>query len=212
MHALTIAASPSGQSRSALLLDAARQSLARAGIAAGEVLVLRDLPAEPLLRGRGIDAALAAALERVQRADAVVLATPIYKAAYSGLLKVFLDLLPQDALHGKPAWPLACGGSPAHTLALDHSLRPVLDNLGAHPVLPAVFALESQLARTAEHAHAHDLADERGGPSSPVVRILDAALQRRLDAGAARLAQALDAQRAQALRERMRAEPARCSA
>ncbi|MBO0743094.1 MAG: NAD(P)H-dependent oxidoreductase, partial [Hyphomicrobiaceae bacterium] len=116
------------------------------------------------------------------RAHAVVLATPIYKAAYSGLLKAFLDLLPQDGLHGKWIWPLATGGSPAHTLALDHSLRPVLDNLGAHQVVPSVYALESQVQLSVD------------GVSTAAQPRFDADVQRRLDAGAARLANALESQ------------------
>lgn len=67
----------------------------------------------------------------VDETDALVVATPIYQAAYSGLLKTFLDLLPQHAFAGKPVLPLATGGSPAHVLALDYALRPVLTALGA---------------------------------------------------------------------------------
>jgi GNAT superfamily N-acetyltransferase len=58
-------------------------------------------------------------------------ATPVYQAAYSGLLKVFLDLLPQFAFRGKAVLPLVTGGSPAHVLAVDYALRPVLSQLGA---------------------------------------------------------------------------------
>ncbi|WP_204272820.1 NAD(P)H-dependent oxidoreductase, partial [Escherichia coli] len=75
--------------------------------------------------------AIAAAVLAVEQADLVVVSTPIYKAAYSGLLKVFLDLLPPDALRGKLVLPLATGGSPAHVLALDYALKPVLSALGA---------------------------------------------------------------------------------
>ena len=55
----------------------------------------------------------------------------MYQAAYSGLLKVFLDLLPQFAFRGKAVLPIVTGGSPAHVLAVDYALRPVLANLGA---------------------------------------------------------------------------------
>ena len=67
-----------------------------------------------------------ASLAQVANAQLIVVATPVYKAAYSGLLKVFLDLLPQTALAGKTVLPLATGGSPHHMLALDCALRPVL--------------------------------------------------------------------------------------
>ena len=196
MDALLIAASPSARSRSAALLDGAAGALEHAGVAVRR-LVLNELPADALLHARTAEPLLRDALEQVARAGAVVLATPIYKAAYSGLLKTFLDLLPQDGLHGKWVWPLATGGSPAHTLALDHSLRPVLDNLGAHQVVPSVYALESQVVLN-------------GGSDAPQ---FDADVRRRLDIGAARLANALESQAHQRQRdERMRLSVVRCSA
>ena len=87
------------------------------------------------------------AVASVHAADVVVVATPIYKAAYSGLLKTFLDLLPQDALRGKTVLPLATGGSAAHLLALDYALKPVLAALGARDILDGVFATDAQLVR-----------------------------------------------------------------
>jgi FMN reductase len=81
----------------------------------------------------------------VARARAVVVATPVYKAAYSGVLKVFLDLLPQTALRDKVVLPLATGGSPHHMLALDYALRPVLQSLSARHILPGVYATDSQV-------------------------------------------------------------------
>ena len=196
MDALLIAASPSARSRSAALLDGAAGALERAGLAVRR-LVLNELPAEALLRARTAEPPLREALDQVARSAAIVLATPIYKAAYSGLLKAFLDLLPQDGLHGKWIWPLATGGSPAHTLALDHSLRPVLDNLGAHQVVPSVYALESQLVW-----------NDGAGTAT-----FDADVQRRLDIGAVRLANALESQAHQRRRdERMRLSVVRCSA
>ena len=197
MNALLIAASPSPRSRSAALLDGAAGALEHAGVTVRR-LMLNELPAEALLRARTAEPLLRDALEQVARAGAVVLATPIYKAAYSGLLKTFLDLLPQDGLHGKWIWPLATGGSPAHTLALDHSLRPVLDNLGAHQVVPSVYALESQVVLSSSAAQAAHF---------------DPDVRRRLDIGAARLANALESQAHLRQRdERMRLSVVRCSA
>ena len=80
----------------------------------------------------------------------LVVATPVYKAAYSGVLKVFLDLLPQTALKGKTVLPLATGGSPHHMLALDYALRPVLQSLGAKSILPGIYATDAQVTLTPE--------------------------------------------------------------
>lgn len=104
-----------------------------------QALSLRELPAAALLGANTRDLAVRAALDSVARADLVLVGTPIYKAAYSGLLKSFLDLLPQDALRGKTVLPLATGGSVSHLLAIDYALRPVLHALGARHTLDGVF-------------------------------------------------------------------------
>jgi len=166
MSILLIAASPAAPSRSAALLAGAGHELALLGLAP-LTLSLRDLPAHALLLADGEHAAIKAAVRQVAEARAIVIATPIYKAAYSGLLKVFLDLLPSDALRGKTVLPMATGGSPAHLLALDYALHPVLSALGARDVLDAVFAADAQVGY------------RQGGGYD-----FDADIERRLDAAA----------------------------
>lgn len=159
MTILTIAGSPSANSRSAKLLDWVEYRLAREGQRV-ERLVVRDLPAEELLLARTSHPAIRAALDQVDRATAVVIATPIYKAAYSGLLKSFLDLLPQYGLTGKTVLPLASGGSLAHALAIDYALRPVLASLGAQSIVPGVFVEDKLLQIDTEFGAvsvAHDI-------------------------------------------------------
>ena len=151
---LLMAGSPSAPSRSAALLDAVHQRLAlRAGLHVVR-LNIRDLPAEALLLADWGHPAIVKALAQVAQADALVIATPVYKAAYSGVLKVFLDLLPQTALKHKTVLPLATGGSPHHMLALDYALRPVLQSLSARHILPGVYATDVQIPRSAEGAYA----------------------------------------------------------
>ena len=145
LHAVGLAASPGGQtSRSGTLLDRALTLLADRG-ADRERIDLSSLPAEALL-GRARAGPVDAALERVLAADLLVVATPIYRATYSGLLKVFFDLLPTAALSGKAAIPIATGGSPGHQLALDHGLRPLLASVGALVVATGVYASSDQFA------------------------------------------------------------------
>jgi FMN reductase len=81
----------------------------------------------------------------VALAEALVIATPIYKASYTGVLKTFLDLLPQLALAGKTVLPLATGGTIAHVLAIDYGLRPVLASLGAAHIVNGLFVLDKLL-------------------------------------------------------------------
>ena len=144
MSVLLIAGSPSEHSRSAALLDAVAQRL---GLRQALVdrLRIRELSPQALLLADTTHASVRHALAQIASARAVVVATPVYKAAYSGVLKVFLDLLPQDGLKGKAVLPLATGGSPQHMLALDYALRPVLQSLGARHILAGVFASEAQL-------------------------------------------------------------------
>lgn len=121
--------------------------LARGGVVA-EHLRLRDLPADALLTADTLNPGVARAVETLAAADGVVLATPTYKAAYSGLLKVFLDLLPQFGFAGKTVLPVATGGSLAHVLALDYGLRPVVQSLGPRHVIQSYFLLEKDLKVT----------------------------------------------------------------
>ncbi len=143
MSIVALSGSPSANSRSTALL---RHVLERFdGGEATHEIVLRDLPPAALVRADFDDPAIRRAREQVAAARLVLVATPIYKAAYSGLLKTFLDLLPQDGLCGKTVLAIGTGGSLAHLLALDYTLKPVLVALGARHLLDTVFAVDSQL-------------------------------------------------------------------
>ena len=152
MTVLLIAGSPSAPSRSAVLLDAVAARLAERGVPA-ERLAIRELAAHALLLGEASHPSVQQAVEQLRRADVIVIATPVYKAAYSGVLKVFLDLLPQSALKGKTVLPLATAGSPHHMLALDYALRPVLQSLAARQILPGVYATDGQVTLQPEGAY-----------------------------------------------------------
>lgn len=75
------------------------------------------------------------AIKSIQRASVVVFASPTFKATYTGLLKLFLDQFPPDGLASVMAFPLMLGAGPAHAMAPDLLLKPVLVELGA--VCPA---------------------------------------------------------------------------
>lgn len=85
----------------------------------------------PSLLGWG-DPAVAAAVETVSRASVVVVASPTFKATYTGLLKLFLDQFPGGTgLQDVVAVPLMLGAGPGHQMAPDLLLKPVLVELGA---------------------------------------------------------------------------------
>ncbi|WP_067460100.1 NADPH-dependent FMN reductase [Actinomadura macra] len=83
------------------------------------------------------------ALDRVTGADVLVVASPTYKATYTGLLKIFLDRLPGGALASTVALPLLVMGDPKHSLAVELHLRPLLVELGAAVPTPGLAFLES---------------------------------------------------------------------
>jgi FMN reductase len=152
MKIVGIVGSPSAESRSASLLEHVRQRL-QALASSFHVIAVRELPASPLLLAELDHPAIRHASSLVADANIVIVATPIYKAAYSGLLKTFLDLLPADALRGKTVLPLASGGTLAHLLALEYALKPVLAALGARDILDPVYATDAQLERHAGPGH-----------------------------------------------------------
>ncbi|MEV7979811.1 FMN reductase [Streptomyces sp. NPDC086519] len=83
---------------------------------------------------------LADAIEAVTGADGLVAVTPVFAASYSGLFKSFFDLIDPDALTGKPVLIAATGGTPRHSLVLEHAVRPLFTYLRAVVVPTGVYA------------------------------------------------------------------------
>jgi FMN reductase len=145
MHVVLLSGSPSLRSRTELLLDYVRQRLEAQQVEVS-LLRVRDFPAEDLLHARFDSPAVQHLQAVVASADGLVVGTPVYKASFTGALKVLLDLLPERALAHKVVLPLASGGSPAHLLAVDYALKPVLAALKAQEMLSGVFAVDKQIA------------------------------------------------------------------
>ena len=68
---------------------------------------------------------------QVLGARALVVASPTYKATYTGLLKLFLDQFDHDELGGLTTVAMMTGGAPNHSLAVLVHLTPVLVEIGA---------------------------------------------------------------------------------
>ncbi|MCF4967371.1 NADPH-dependent FMN reductase [Nostoc sp. CMAA1605] len=143
-HILAIAGSPSHPSRTYAILEHAAKTLSQPGIDI-DIISVRDIPAEDLAYGRYDSAALQKPKALIEKASGIIIATPIYKAAYTGVLKAFLDLLPQKAFIGKVILPIATGGTIAHLLSVEYALKPVLSELGARHILSTVYAVDKQI-------------------------------------------------------------------
>jgi FMN reductase len=157
--AVGISGSPSARSKSRTLLDRALAALGDRG-ASTTLIDLAALPADGLL-GRRRSPEVDDALARVGAASIVVVSTPVYRATYSGLLKVFFDLLPLDGLADKTGIAIATGGSPAHQLVIDHGLRPLFASVGAVITPTAVYGTDS--------------AFENGAPNQSLIDRIDVA-------------------------------------
>jgi FMN reductase len=141
---LLLSGSPSESSKSATLLKLAQWILTAEGIDAPFVSV-RDFPAEDLILGKYDSPAFEPLKKQIAAAAALIVSTPIYKAAYTGALKALLDILPPAALAGKVVLPIATGGSSAHLLAIEYALKPVLSTLGATDLLQGVYVVDKEL-------------------------------------------------------------------
>lgn len=138
MHVSIVVGNPKARSRT---WDAA-QRLA-AGLEATEVTAYDLVDLGPGLLGWG-DSDVSAAVKAVASSDVAIFASPTFKATYTGLLKLFLDQLPGGTgLEGVVGIPLMLGAGPAHQLAPELHLKPVLVEVGATVPAPALYLIDS---------------------------------------------------------------------
>ena len=119
------------------------QVSARGEAARVEVIELRELAhdlATTMTTGGMPTEAVNRAKELVTSADALIAVTPVFTASYSGLFKMFMDVLDTDAINGMPVIIAATAGTPRHSMVLDHALRPLFTYLRAVVVPTSVFA------------------------------------------------------------------------
>jgi FMN reductase len=145
-HIVIITGSPTPGSRLNGLIQHVESKWLEQGIKVSHIRVA-ELPAEALLHANFKDEQILAALASVESANGVVIASPVYKASFTGILKAFLDLLPQTGLKGKVTLPLFIGGTIAHLLSLDYALKPILSVLGSRNILGGVYAIDQWVQR-----------------------------------------------------------------
>lgn len=143
-NVVLISGSPTPKSRSTAVLTFVGDQLQAQGHAIESVSV-QDLPPEDLVYGNFQSPALHAIQAKVAAADGIVIATPVYKASYTGILKALLDLLDQNALVDKIILPIATGGTLAHLLAIDYGIKPLLSIMGCTQALKGIYLLSNQI-------------------------------------------------------------------
>ena len=108
-------------------------------------------------------------------ADAVIAVTPVFSAVYSGLFKMFFDVLEDGTLEGKPVLIAATAGTARHSLVLDFAMRPLFAYLRADVVPTGVFAASSDFGSGADGAAARSRPASTAPPASSPTRCSAAA-------------------------------------
>ena len=126
------------------IVDAVRAEVSARGEAVDVRFVeLRDIAGE-LARAMTTGAIPTPELDEIKQAvsaaDGIVAVTPVFTASYSGLFKMFFDVLDTDALNGMPVLIGATAGTARHSLVLDHAMRPLFTYLRATVMPTGVFA------------------------------------------------------------------------
>ena len=138
MTVVVVVGNPRAASRTRAVAEAVAQRVASA---AGEGTPIRTIELADaggaLLRWG--DPGVEAWRAEVTAAAALVIATPTYKASYTGLLKCFLDRFDAGELGGMPTVAVMTGASAAHALAVDVHLTPVLVEIGASCPAPGLY-------------------------------------------------------------------------
>ena len=122
-----------------LVEDIATAAVNRFGGSA-HVFDISDLGADFGALRQADDRALRRHLDQFLAADALIVASPVYKGSYTGLFKHFIDLIDPLALAGKPVLLAATGGGDRHALVIEHQLRPVFGFFEAHTLATGLYA------------------------------------------------------------------------
>jgi FMN reductase len=83
-------------------------------------------------------------LNDVAASSLIIVASPTFKATYTGLLKAFFDHYPTNALRAAVAVGVMTGAAPIHALAVEVHLRPLLVELGANTPTRGLYVTEQQ--------------------------------------------------------------------
>lgn len=89
---------------------------------------------------------LAEVFEAVRSADAIIAVSPVFNASFSGVFKMFWDMVEESDIAGTPMILAATGGSGRHSLMIDHAMRPLFSYLQADMMNAGVYATPDSLA------------------------------------------------------------------
>lgn len=139
-----VSGSLSVPSRTTALVAATSTAFATPLEASVEIIELGSLVHDLAGTNRGeLGPAAISALTAVESADVLVVGSPAYRAAYTGIFKHFFDFIGQYALVDKPIVLTATGGSDRHALLVEHQMRPLFGFFQALTLPLGIFATET---------------------------------------------------------------------
>ncbi|MEK4298388.1 NADPH-dependent FMN reductase [Oceanobacillus sp. FSL W8-0428] len=144
-----ISGSPSPLSRSERILYYLGNRAEQKGFSVKYISV-RDVDAEDLLFANFQSSKIKEIAADLEKAEGIIVGSPVYKASYAGVLKALFDLMPQDVLRGTVSLPVMTGGSLSHLLALDYALKPLLATLKSQN-LKGLYFQDSEIDKTREN-------------------------------------------------------------
>ncbi len=111
------------------------------------------------------------ALRRIESATLLIVASPVYRASFTGLFKHVFDFVGQYALIDKPVLLAATGGSDRHALIIEHQFRPLFSFFQAITLPIGVYASDTDFVDYRIDSQAlRDRIDQAIGRGLPVVR------------------------------------------
>jgi FMN reductase len=141
-----VVGNPKAQSRTLALAEAVASAAAEATGLDGTDQLTVDLAEFGPQLFDWTSATVREAVDAIRSCALVVVASPTYKASYTGLLKSFLDWFSTTDLLGVAVVPVMTGAGAHHALAVEVHLRPVLVELGATLPTRGLFVTEGELA------------------------------------------------------------------
>lgn len=143
--------SPTQPSKTGILINAIGDAVARKMALRSETVSLSEVAPEimcGLTRSEVTDTG-ERLLQLVEHADLLIIGTPVYRAAYTGILKHFFDLVDRDAMRNRKAILCATAGSSMHALVLEHQLRPLMGFFAIQTVTTGLYGLSEDFAQGA---------------------------------------------------------------
>lgn len=140
--------SPTKHSKTGILIDALGDAISRIIPMESHTIPLSDVGHEIMcgLTRTDIGSGGKQLLQIAERADVLIIGTPVYRASYTGLLKHFFDLIDRDVMRGRKAVLCATGANQMHSLVIEHQMRPLMGFFSIQTPATGIYATSDQFA------------------------------------------------------------------